>query len=379
MFDRYVAMGTSVSMGWQSDGLTAVLQRQSWPAQLAERAGRPFSLPLISGVGCRSPLVTPLASGVRESGESAAQPAASAQCDPLQAGITLPTRNVAIAGALTLDALQTTPELHQDPFYRKLYPLILPPNTTQLLAMKAQSPTFVSVEFGANEVLGARSGVAIPGVTMFPFATWVSLYNTLTAEVARSTTRGLLVGLIADVASFPSFRRGGEIWSDRQTLLAAFHVAVNRDCADSRNLLFLAVRIPVAVATAAAYRSNGLPPFDFRCSDGGQGVQDYVLTPAEAGVVNQQLAMMNNHIRRTGDRLGFAVTNLDALYGRPGLKAPYSTVQMLTGKEPYGPLISYDGIHPSGAGHAILADAAARAIRAEYGFRFQEPVVVASR
>ncbi|MGH7712201.1 MAG: hypothetical protein ACREOG_13000, partial [Gemmatimonadaceae bacterium] len=146
VFQRYVAIGTSVSMGWQSDGLNATMQAESWPAQLARLAGRDLELPLIDGLGCRAPLVAPLASGTRTSGEAAGLPAAQAACAPLQAGIELPTRNIAIAGATTFNALSTTPENQTDVFYAKLYSRILAPGHTQLTAAMSLNPKFVSVE-----------------------------------------------------------------------------------------------------------------------------------------------------------------------------------------------------------------------------------------
>src|SRR5215208_5972930 len=60
-FHRYVAIGTSISMGVQSDGVTDSTQRTSWPAQLAELAGRSLPQPLIEEPGCQSPLVAPIA------------------------------------------------------------------------------------------------------------------------------------------------------------------------------------------------------------------------------------------------------------------------------------------------------------------------------
>jgi len=73
VFNRYVAIGTSVSMGWQSDGVIAATQQTSWPEQLAELAHRTITQPYIDGTGCRSPLVPALARGVRLSGEPAGQ------------------------------------------------------------------------------------------------------------------------------------------------------------------------------------------------------------------------------------------------------------------------------------------------------------------
>lgn len=368
VFQRYVAIGTSVSMGWQSDGLNATMQSESWPAQLARLAGRDLDLPLIGGTGCRAPLVAPLASGTRTSGEAAGLPAAQAACAPLQAGIELPTRNVAIAGATTFNALSTTPENQTDVFYAKLYSRILPPGRTQLSAAMSLKPKFVSVELGANEVLGALSGIAIPGATIVALATWAPLYTSLVETVAREVKRSVLVGLINDVSTFPSFRRGVELYADRATFAAAFHVEVSNNCESSENLLFVAVRVPTAVATGLAQKARGLGPFVLSCADGGMGVQDFVLTPAEQRVVNAALSEMNAHISATANQHRFAIVYLQELYGRPDLKPPFSVAQFMTSQQPYGPYMSLDGIHPSGQGHAILAAAAAKAINERYGY-----------
>ena len=39
VFQRYVAIGTSISMGFASDGVIAADQETSWPAQLGRLAG----------------------------------------------------------------------------------------------------------------------------------------------------------------------------------------------------------------------------------------------------------------------------------------------------------------------------------------------------
>src|SRR5215207_3480802 len=68
-FQRYVSIGTSISMGVQGDGVYAATQQTSWPAQLARLAHRELSLPRIEFPGCSAPLAAPLASGVRITGE----------------------------------------------------------------------------------------------------------------------------------------------------------------------------------------------------------------------------------------------------------------------------------------------------------------------
>ena len=370
VFHRFVSIGTSVSMGWQSDGAIAASQLESWTAQLARLAGREQTLPLLSLPGCRSPLKAPLSSGVRLSGEAAGAPAATLNCAPLEEGLTVPAQNVSISAAKTFDALNTTPETQFDGFYRKLYPRILPPHTTQLQAAIQQKPKFISVELGANDVIDARSGIAIVGATITPFPLWASHYSTLVDEVAMNVRQGILVSLLNDAATFPSFRRGAEIAADRATMFAAFNVNVLPDCNASPNLLFVPVRIPTIIAAGLTARAQQQPAVPFSCAGGAPTSQDFVLTPSEVAIVNAQLAQMNAFIEAQADRHGFAVVPLEVLYGRADLKPPFSSVQLMTSMQPYGPLMSLDGIHPNGAGHAIIAAAAASAISAHYGMRF---------
>jgi len=110
IFQRYVAIGTSISMGVQGDGVFAATQQTSWPAQLARLAHRELSLPLIQAPGCAAPFAAPLASGVRTSGEGAGLAFSLRQCMPNEDGVVLPTGNVAIDGARTGHALTATPE-----------------------------------------------------------------------------------------------------------------------------------------------------------------------------------------------------------------------------------------------------------------------------
>ncbi len=340
----------------------------------------PFDLPLISGVGCKSPIAAPLALGKRESGESVTTPDSLLRCDPLEPGVELPTSNVAISGALTFDALYTTPETARGVLARKLYANVLRPGTTQVQAAMSRRPLVLSVELGANEVLGTRVGAVIEDTTYLPTHKWAPLYDGLLDAVTQTVPRVVVAGLIQDAAKFPSFRFGHEIAADAPALLAAFHVAVAPDCAGSQNLIFVPVRVPTAVATGLAYRANGLPPFTFSCAAGGPDTRDYVLDPGERATVNGLLSAMTSHIRANADRRRLAYFELEALYGLPNLKPPFSSIVLMTSPQPYGPYISLDGIHPNGAGQAILANAAARALNERYRLRIPDAAsFIASR
>ena len=354
-------------MGWQSDGVFFATQSGSWPAQLAAMAGRTLSQPYIDTPGCRSPLVAPLLSFVRVSGESAAADPSTLVCAPLREGVTLPVNNVSISGALTQDALLTTPQATTD----RLYSRVLQPGMTQVSTMMALNPKLVSVELGSTEVFAARSGIAIPGVSLFPLELWKALYGQVLDSVQKVTKMAVVAGLIADAGNFPAFRRGAELWDDRLEF-AGFNVAVAADCNGSPNLLFVPIRVPLAVATGAQLAAQHLGPATLSCAAGGPTDQDLVLTPAELAVVNAQIQAMNAHIRSEATRRGFAFFELGALYDRIGLKGPFSVTALMTTAAPYGPLISLDGIHPSAAGAAVLAHAAAAALNETYGLGLPE-------
>jgi hypothetical protein len=367
----FVALGTSISMGWQSDGVIAATQSTSWPAQLAAMEDRTITQPYIDGKGCRPPLAAPLASFSRIDGESVGIPTEALPCAPLRPDVVKPVQNLAINAALTKDALFTTPENASDASNKQLISRVLQPGMTQVSSMIAQRPWRVSVELGGNEVLGARNGVALEGVSMFPYEAWAPLYTTVLDQVDRVAKEAVVVGLIDDVASFPAFRRGSEIYADALEL-TPFNIVVGEDCKDNQNLLFVPVVVPTAVATAHGYAQAQAGPYTLHCTASPDATaEDYTLTPSEAASVNNLLARMNKHMRREAHRHQFAYFALQALYGRPDIKGPFSAVALMTTDHPYGSLISLDGVHPSAAGAKILAEAAANALEAGYEHHFR--------
>ena len=375
-FHRYVAIGTSVSMGVQSDGVYEATQRTSWPAQLAAMAHRELPLPLIQSPGCQAPLVPPIAANRRLTGEPAS---ASTVCAPNVEGVELSSGNVAIAAALTSDALSKTPETATAADYAggRVYARVLAPGHSQVTAMLAQNPKVVSVELGANELLKARGGLVIPGVTVVPYSAWERAYDGVIAAVQESRARRVvLVGLIDDAASFPAFRFGAEMWSARNEF-AHFYVRVSEDCQGSENLLLTPVKVPTVVGQAAAAAAAGKPMPVLTCAD-VPGTVDYVLTPADRAALNAQLRAMNARIRSIAASNGYAYFDLDALFSMPGLRTRFSVAALLGSPTPFGPYISLDGFHPTGAGHAVLATAAAAALNATYDMGIPLEPTVAS-
>jgi hypothetical protein len=199
-----------------------------------------------------------------------------------------------------------------------------------------------------------------------PVSAWQPVYDQLIAGVKTAGARVVLVGMLSDPTNFPSLRTGAELDADREGF-ARLGIPVSADCgaASSANYVYVPAKVVGAYAAAKAAQAAGVPAPVLSCAD-VPGTQDYVLTPADMAAVDAQLAAMNAHIRALAEENGYAFFDLDPLYGRRDLKAPFSAESLLSSDEPYGPFISLDGVHPSAAGHRILARAAAKALNVTY-------------
>lgn len=362
MFRTYVSLGTSLSMGWMDDGVFGATQQVGWPNKLAGAAGASFQLPLIARPGCQPPYASPLGSFRRVDGTSVGAP--SSVCAPLEAGISLATtHNVAIEGAHASDALGATPNAPRagkGPITSR----VLEPTMSQVTTMLARKPTFVSVEFGGNELLQAQVGLLVPNVTYVPFATFQEAYGKIIDSVKTTRARAVLVGLALDIRQFPAIRTGAEIWSQRATF-AAFNVTVADNCETSLNFMFIRGIVPTAIATGAGRAAAGLGPATLSCAD-IPGQVDYVLTPADVQFLNSLAAQMDAEIQSLAQQNRYAFFRLDVLYAPSKDGVPFSLAAYLGTATPYGPTISLDGVHPNSAGQTILANAAISAINAAY-------------
>jgi lysophospholipase L1-like esterase len=361
LMSNYVAVGTSLSMGWMSDGVVGASQQNAWPKQFADAVGVEFTVPSIDAPGCQPPLAAPLISFRRVDGSSAAT--RSAVCAANSPGVTLATHNLAVEGATTAEALNATPATAtqgRGPVTSR----VLPAGMTQISAMRSLNPTFVSVEFGGNELLPAQVGLLYPGVTFTPFTTFQANYAQVIENVKATGARALLVSIRTDLRNFPTLRAGAEIAAQRAAF-AAFNVTVSSDCDASPNYIFVRGKVPTAVATGAGRAGAGLGPYDLSCAD-VPGTPDYILTPADITFLNALAEQMSDEIERHAAENGYAVFPLGALYNSSKQGVPFDLTAFMTSSTPYGTQISLDGVHPSASGQAVFAAAAAEAILRTY-------------
>jgi hypothetical protein len=375
-FTRYVAIGTSLSMGVQSDGVVYFSQQEDWTKLLAHQAMAQYTQPLIAPPGCFSPLIAPLQLSRRLSGISAAaNPAASipdTTCAPLGT-YTLPANDVAIDGATTYDALYITPESAavETVKRRRQYRLVLPPRKSQVTAMMQQNPTLVSVELGGNEVLQVVSGLLFPRAgyrgaaaqgTYVPNSVWQPVYDNLIDSVKKTGAKVILVG-VPNTNGFVSMRTGDELYQDR----AAFQnygVIVSSNCQGSPNVIFTPSKVLGLVGAAQATGTAQT----LSCDD-TPGAQDNVLTPADVQVVDGVLTGMNNHIQSVAQANGWAYVDLSAVWAQwVTRRGPFSVANLLGCVRPFGQYVSLDGIHPNVQGYQEMANAAAAALHDTYNF-----------
>lgn len=379
-FARYVSIGTSVSMGVQSDGVVYSTQQTSWPALLAHQAfATSFTQPLIQGPGCYSPLIAPLQFSRRLSGAVYPGILPTDQNCVLFAGITLPTNNVAMDGARAYEALRLTPEslvvngVDTDQ-RRRLYKAALASGKTQVTSMMAQNPTLVSVEIGANEVLRAvTGGILIPAAayrqpdgtfTYFPVTVWQPQYDAIMDSVAKTGAKAMLLS-VPLVSSLISVRDGDDFYQDRAAL-QSFGIVVSSDCSGNKNQIYTFGKMLTLLAATK--------PVTLSCTNDPTSA-DFILTPSDTSTLNNLVRAMNAHIQSVASAHGWAYVDLNLpLAAAVATRPAFSVATFLTCTRPFGQYISLDGVHPTADGAQVIANTAADALNSTYGFAIPKNV-----
>ena len=375
-FARYVSIGTSVTMGVQSDGVYYASQQHAWPALLAHQAfATKFTEPLLQGPGCYSPLIAPLQFQRRLSG--AQYPAINAQDQicALLGSTTLPTNNVAIDGATTYAALRVTPETTavapitvESDQRKRLYKAVLLPKNSQVTEMMSQNPTLVSVELGANEVLRTvTGGIVVPAAayrqadntfTFYPITLWQPQYDAIVDSVAKTGAKAMLVS-VPLIPSLVGVYPGDDFYQ-QAAAFQSFGIVVNADCQGNTNLIY---------AFGKVFTALGSPkPYNFSCTN-NPSAADFILTPADTAFVDDLIRQMNAHISAQATAHSWSYFDFNAALAKfVAAKGHFSLNAFLTCTRPFGQYVSLDGVHPTADGQQEIANAAADALNSTYSF-----------
>ena len=365
IFRTYVALGNSITAGYQSGGINDSTQRQSYARLLAGQMRTRYAYASLAGPGCPPPLINFL-TRVREGGDTA-----STACflrNPASATAIL--NNVAVPGATALDPTSTT-----SASANILTQLVLGGKSQVRKALEAR-PTFVSAWIGNNDVLDAAAkgvvpataALVTPGVT--DTVVFKTRYKAVVDSLLKQTgVKGVLIGVV-NVTQIPLLFPAESLLTNA-TLKAQFDVAsggavgsvtVLPNCVGSRALVSAAI---------LGLMKSGAHPRIVSCQANVPAAPVgnwFILDTLEQAIFNRTITAYNNYISSQATAAGFAYVDpnpLLAQFRTGGLIPAYPDFSSATA--PYGAYISLDGVHPSKLTHVLVAKALITAINAKYG------------
>ncbi|HET9151479.1 MAG TPA: hypothetical protein VFN83_07145, partial [Gemmatimonadales bacterium] len=231
LFLRYISLGNSIAAGFQSGGINDSTQRASFAVLFAQQAGTPFAYPALAGRGCPAPLVNNVTQE-RVGDQPAGQP-----CDLRQVPLPPYLNNLSVPGLDVANAFSnTSPDVTT---YSRLTQFFLG-GRTQVQWLMLEKPTFVSVEIGPNDVLGAIVSDANPGdpAEVTPPAAFAADYRKL-ADSIKATGAKAVLFTIPNVTLVPYVSTGSTYWCIKNQPACGFTTpspfpptfTVNNNCA----------------------------------------------------------------------------------------------------------------------------------------------------
>lgn len=364
MFQGYVAMGNSITAGFQSGGINDSTQRQSYAVLMGgAMRGNRFYYPSLRTPGCPPPIDTLFtATGVPHTLGGPLAPA----CSLRSATIPPYLSNVAVPGATSFDPFSTVPTISSN----ALTQLILG-GRSQVEAAAAARPTFVSVWIGNNDVLGAATDTANAGTPLkvTPVALFTLHYDSMLSVLDTLTTLqgGVLIG-VADVAAIPYFSYG-------QVYFGAFvggqlpaNMTVLANCAPSGlggigDTVLVPFRYGFGLIGAA--RAGVKDTLD--CTN------DHSIQPGELANLHATVVSYNNTISARATARNWAYFDPNAALAALRVDTsqvaifPHAPPDTASVTRPFGRAFSRDGVHPSATTHKLIANALIQVINAKYG------------
>lgn len=377
LFQRYVAMGNSITAGVQSAGINDSTQSRSYAVLLAAAMGSSFTIPRLNMPGCPPPFLNNVTqTRVNLPG---LPPATGTTCYLRQSNVT--PNNVGVPFARVIEALDNLAQPHSR---ANALTLLFLGGRTQVEAMADQDPTFVSLWIGNNDALGPLTNLANPGRldSLTPVNTFTAEYTQILDAIEAEGAQAVLLS-VADISVIPYASRGSIYWCIKNSacgfptppLPPTF--TVNDNCAPNAAIPgskgdSVLVPWPIGVPRIAAAAAGANTTID--CS-----VDTDVVTPVEYAALRNAVAGYNAFIQAEATARGFAYLDVNVGLGAlvvAGQIPPFPDLSAALGggNVGFGPFFSLDGVHPSTAAHRIVADSVASVINQKYGTTLPVPV-----
>lgn len=370
LFLRYAAIGTSISAGMQSGGINDSTQRRSFPFMLAGQADANFNYPSMFGRGCPAPLTNNVTQARVGGG-------AANGCDLRYPPLPTNLNNVAVPGLNVEDIFSNlaTPVST----YERLQMFFLG-GQTPWNALRRVQPTFITIEVGANDVLGGVTSRPNPGNpdSVTPVAVFTEEY----AEFADSVDvlgATVVAFTIPDVTTIPFASTGTVYWCLKTGLCgqpaAPFppNFTVSNSCAPNAAIPGSkgdSILVPWTIGVAGllgAGNPAGPVAFNLDCSD-----DQMVVTADEYRNIRTTAEALNAFIVQTASDRGWLLVDANAILAE--LRAsgavpvfPDVTPAFGGGSVGFGPYFSLDGFHPGACTHQVVANAVIELLNEERG------------
>ena len=365
LFKSYVAMGNSITAGYQSGGIVDSTQRQSYAFLLASRMGTQYHYASLAKPGCPAPIIN---------FNTQARPTGAPPCALRSASsITDILNNVAVPGASSYDPTA----INGTPFSNALTTFILGGKTQVERALDAK-PTFVTIGIVGNDYLSfaVQDGrtAALAGIT--PVATFTANYDKTIAQLLAGAPdlKGVIMGNVlptnppimfaAAAMSNPAFKAGFDAQAGTTTTLDPSCTAGGAGATSLINT-FLAHQI----------RAGVFPPI-VACVPGGASgalpapIGDIlILDPTEQTMINTIVNGYNTYLQTKANSIGWAYYDPNTLLTT--LKAAGTVIRATpnyaSATQPFGTGMSLDGVHPAAAVHKLLANDLIGVINTKFG------------
>lgn len=382
-FARYVAIGNSLTAGYQSSSLYESSQKYSYPNMIANQVGlTTFEQPLISDPGIGGLIKI-----------ASFEPFVTKQ-EPVEAGTPInlsypaPYNNLGIPGIVLADVMNSTTSAGS---YSKsaFIDIILRGQGTQFAQATALNPTFITLWIGNNDVLGyATSGGAKP-TTPTPSATFGGLFSQL-ADGLAATGAKVVVANIPSVTAIPFFTTVGPEFGQqlKASSVPAFYYQSGSyvptigtpDQLINKSLLLTLISQTYlndfGKPSGKFYRNNGIPPSavgaDTTQPFGSQGnpiPNALILDDNEIQIAANSTNDFNSFISDAVNKYPaqFALVNMNSFFNTIAANgANYSGINFST-TFVTGGLFSLDGVHPTSQGYAIVANEFLKVINSKFG------------
>jgi hypothetical protein len=382
-FSTIVAMGTSITAGSQSGGLSQRHQVFAFPYLFAQQAGSPFFRYPAVNLGGWPPLLHILNLGPPLVIDTLGAPR-GAWINPVG-----PYNNMGVPGALLADVMNVG--LNYDPFLGRDVTFFnnilqqgqqtIPLSLLQLVS--SLSPTFITFEYGANEILGpAASGSSN---VQPPAPVWAGLlHQTLDSLDFYNPTAKKVIFNVPNVTSIPFFNTLPIV-----ELNAAGGVAVGiagpkfligpggTNLAPGDLVCLTAGPLLAGIPNVTGSPDSGA--YGYAIGDtsylsgypvlgNGRPLPDaVVLSPAEQATLAAAVADYNAAINTEAQARGYGVLDLNGLLAQFAANGFHFAGNTYTTQFVTGGLFSLDGVHPTDLGHGIICNQLIDLVNAKWG------------